>query len=164
MDARRCRYWQKGFQPSKFQPHQQVCGAQDCQRRRRTDYHREKIASDPVYREVCRDSSRKWRARNPGYWKGYREKHPAAADHNRQQQKARDRKRRLRYLANNNSALDLKRSAAQIWFIGSGAADLANNNSASAQIWVIETLPSRPLPAPAPCQQQPSGSAATPAA
>ena len=160
MDSRRCCHCQRSFQPSKFNPRQQVCGAPDCQRRRRTDYHREKIASDPVYREVCRDSSRKWRACNAGYWKSYREKHPAAAEHNRFRQKARDRKRRLRHLANNTSAVDLKRSAAEIWLLGPGAADLANNTSASAQIWVIEALPPRLLPAPTSCQQQPSGSGA----
>ena len=76
MGERRCRYCQQVFQPSKFQPRQAVCGGAECQRKRRTDYHREKIAADPEYREVCRDSSGKWRARNPGYWKQYREKHP----------------------------------------------------------------------------------------
>ena len=154
----------KGFQPSKFQPRQQVCGAPDCQLQRRTAYHREKIAADPVYREVCRDSPRKWRACNPGYWKRYRDTHPVAAEHNRQQQKVRDRKRRLHDLANNTSALDLKRSAAQIWLLGPGAAQLANNTSAPAQIWVIEALPLRSVPAARSCQQQPPGSAGAPAA
>ena len=145
MGERRCRYCQHIFQPSKFQPRQAVCGGVECQRKRRTDYHREKIAADPEYREVCRDSPRKWRARHPGYWKQYREKRPEAAEHNRQQQRLRDRKRRLCNLANNTSALDLKHSAAQVWLVGSGAAHLANNNSAQAQIWVIEALPPRPV-------------------
>ena len=161
MDERRCRYCRKSFQASKFQPRQEVCGAPDCQRRRRTDYHKTKIAADPVYREVCRDSPRKWRARNPDYWKRYREKHPAATEHNRQRQKVRDGKRRLRHLANNTPALDLKRSAAQIWLVGSGVAHLANNNPAPAQVWVIEALPPSSLSAPVSCQQQPSGSTAT---
>jgi hypothetical protein len=145
MGERRCRYCQQGFQPSKFQPRQTVCGEAGCQRKRRTDYHRDKIAADPEYREGCRDSPRKWRARHPGYWKQYREKRPEAVEHNRQQQKLRDRKRRLCHLANNTSALDLKHSAAQVWLVGSGAAHLANNNSAPAQIWVIEALPPRPV-------------------
>jgi hypothetical protein len=146
MGERRCRYCQQVFQPSKFQPRQAVCGGAECQRKRRTDYHREKVVADPEYREACRDSRRKWRARHPGYWKQYREEHPEAAEHNRQQQKFRDRKRRLRNLANNTSALDLKHSAAQVWLVGPGAAHLANNNSAPAQIWVIEALGSRPSP------------------
>ena len=45
-----------------------------------------KIAADPEYREVCRDSPRKWRSRNPDYWKQYREKNLASADRTRQQQ------------------------------------------------------------------------------
>jgi hypothetical protein len=164
MDERRCRYCQKSFQLSKFQPRQTVCSEPDCQRWRRTDYHKEKIASDPEYREVCRDSPRKWRARNPDYWKRYRETHPAAMEHNRKRQRVRDRKRRLCHLANNTSALDLKHFAAQVWLVGSGVVDLANINSASAQIWVIEALPPGPAPAPSSCKQHPSGSAAAPAA
>jgi hypothetical protein len=164
MGQRRCRYCQKVFQPSKFQPRQAVCGGPDCQRRRRTDYHKAKIASDSEYRQGCIDSPRKWRARNPDYWKQYRQKHPAAVERNRQRQRIRDRKRRLCNLANNTSALDLKHSAAGVWLIGSGVEDLANNNSACAQIWVIEALtPGRP-PAPPSCKQHPSGQAAATAA
>jgi len=74
MGERRCLYCQQIFQPSKFQRRQAVCGQADCQRRRRADYHRAKIAADPEYREVCRDSPRKWRSRNPDYWKQYRQK------------------------------------------------------------------------------------------
>jgi hypothetical protein len=159
MGERLCRYCQKSFQPSKFQPLQSACSEPDCQRQRRTDYHKKKIATDPEYREVCRDSPRKWRARHPDYWKQYRKKHPSAADRNRQQQKTRDQKRRLCHLANNTSALDLKHSAAQIWLIGPGAGQLANNTSAPAQVWVIETLPPRQIPALPSCKQQPSGNA-----
>jgi hypothetical protein len=151
-------------QPSKFQRRQAVCGEADCQRRRRADYHRAKLAADPEYRDVCRDSPRKWRSRNPDYWKQYRQRNPAAAERNRGQQQLRDRKRRLRNLANNTSALDLKHSAAQVWLIGSGAAHLANNNSAPAQVWVIEALPPRPVASAASCKQHPAGLVADPAA
>jgi hypothetical protein len=58
MGERRCRYCQQVFQLSKFQPRQAVCSGAECQRKRRTDYHREKIATDREYREVCRDSPR----------------------------------------------------------------------------------------------------------
>ena len=95
MGERRCLYCQQTFQPSKFQRRQAVCSGTECQRRRRADYHRAKLAADPEYREVCRDSPRKWRSRNPDYWKQYRRKKPASADQNRQQQQLRDRKRRL---------------------------------------------------------------------
>ena len=158
MRQRRCRYCQKSFQASKFQPLQAVCGEPVCQRRRRTDYHRHKIAVDPEYRNVCRDSPRKWRARNPGYWSRYRAEHPDEAARNREQQRFRDRRRRLLNLANNTSARDLKHSAAEIWLLGAAADDLANNNSAPGQIWVIEALTPFHGELPPSCKQHLSGS------
>jgi hypothetical protein len=164
MGQRRCRYCQKDFQLSKFQPRQTVCGERDCQRRRRSDYQKENIASDPEYRQVCRDSPRKWRTRNPDYWKRYREKHPASVERNLAAQKLRDRKRKLCNLANNTSAPDLRHSLAEVWLIGPGAPHLANNNSALAQIWVIEALrPGWTQPPPS-CKQHPSGQSADAAA
>jgi len=157
MRERCCRYCQKSFQPSKFQPLQTVCGEAVCQRRRRTDYHRQKIAADPEYRNVCRDSRRKWRSRNPEYWRRYRNEHPDAVARNRERQKFRDHREHLRNLANNTSAQDLKHSAAAVWLVGSGAERLANNNSAPAQVWVIEALAPPPHPLPPPCKQHPSG-------
>jgi hypothetical protein len=157
MIERRCRYCDQNFQPSKYQPGQLVCSQPECQHRRRADYHRQKIAADSVYRQVCRDSPQKWRSRNPDYWRRYREQHPAAVERNRQQQQVRDQKRRLRDLANNNSAFDLKRSAAEIWLLGAGLRDLANNNSVPAQVWVLEALPPRKPPASESCKQQRPG-------
>ena len=157
MVERRCRYCEQVFQPSKFQPGQSVCSGPECQRRRRTDGHRHKIASDPEYRQVCQDSCRKWRARHPDYWRQRRANNPTAVENNRQQQRVRDQKRRLRHLANNNSAFDLKHSAAQVWLLGSGLEHLANNNSARMQIWVLEALPLRRGPRLESCQQQRSG-------
>jgi hypothetical protein len=157
MVERRCRFCEQSFVPSKYQPGQLVCGSSDCQRRRRAEYHRQKIAADPEYRQVCCDSSQKWRSCHPDYWRRYREQHPAAVERNRQRQHVRDQKRRLRDLANNNSVVDLKQSAAEVWLLGPGLQDLANNNSAPAQIWVLEALPLRKPPASKSCKQQPPG-------
>lgn len=96
-------------------------------------------------------------ARNPDYWRRRRDSNPATVEQNRQQQRVRDQKRRLRHLANNNSAFDLKHSAAQVWLMGAGLEHLANNNSARAQIWVLEALPPRRGPQMESCQQQRSG-------
>jgi hypothetical protein len=157
MVQRRCRYCERVFQPSKFQPGQSVCSDSDCQRRRRSDAHRRKIASDPEYRQVCQDSSHKWRTRNPEYWRRRRESNPAIVERNRQQQRLRDQRRKLRDLANNNSAFDLKRSRAQVWLVGVGLEHLANNNPALAQVWVLEALPPRRGLQSESCQQQHSG-------
>ena len=160
MGERRCRFCEHSFLPSRYQPGQLVCGSPDCQRRRRAEDHRQRIAADPEYRQVCRDSPQKWRARHPDYWRQYRQQHPTAVERNREQQHLRDQKRRLRDLANNNSALDLKRSAAGVWLLGSGLQDLANNNPAPAQVWVLEALPLRKPPASQSCKQQPPGAEA----
>jgi len=160
MVERRCRYCERSFLPSKFQPGQTACGQPDCQRRRRADYRRQKLATDPEYRQTCSDSAQKWRSRNPEYWRQYRVQHPAAVQRNRQQQQVRDQKRRLRNLANNNSAFDLKHSAAEIWLLGVGLQALANNNSAPAQVWVLEALPPRKPPVSEACKQQPPGAQA----
>lgn len=53
MAERRCCYCERIFQPSKYQPGQSVCSDPGCQRRRRAEYHRQKIATDPGYRQVC---------------------------------------------------------------------------------------------------------------
>ena len=159
MSDRRCRYCQELFQPSRFHPQQTVCGQLSCQRQRRRDYHREKIVSDPIYRQVCLESPRKWRQAHPGYWKDYRRDHPGVVERNRQRQQLRDHRRRLAYLANNNLALDLKHSAAEVWLMGQSAQHLANNNLAPCQVLIFSPLgPSEPL-LPSSCQQQPSGAA-----
>jgi len=160
MPGRLCRYCHKTFQSSKYQPAQAVCGDADCQRRRRNDYHRQKIARDPEYRQVCVDSPRKWRERNPDYWTRYRARNPASTEQNRGRQRQRDEKRRLCRLANNNSVLDLKRSATEIWLLGSGVELLANNNSVPAKVLVFEAVAHRWTTAPQSCKQQPSGETA----
>jgi hypothetical protein len=157
MGERRCRYCEKTFPPSKYQPCQVVCSEVGCQKRRRIEYRQQKLVADEEYRQVCRDSSRKWRGRNRDYWKRYREKHPESVTENREKQKARDRRQRLLQLANNTSALDLKHSAAGVWLLNPAAAELANNNSVSGQVWVIEALLSRKGPGRASCKQQPAG-------
>jgi hypothetical protein len=156
MSQRRCRYCERTFEPSKYQPGQMVCDQPSCQQRRRSEYRRQKLAIDSEYRQVCRDSSRKWRTRNPEYWKHYREQNPDSVARNREQQKARDRRQRLFDLANNTSALDLKHSAAGVWLLNTGAGDLANNNSVPAQVWVIEPVAHRFGPARESCKQQPA--------
>jgi hypothetical protein len=104
MNDRRCPYCQQTFRPAPCHPQQLVCSQPGCQRQRRNDYRRQKIASDPVYQQVCLDSPRKWRRSNPDYWMKYRRDHPEQVERNRRQQRLRDLKRRLANLANNNLA------------------------------------------------------------
>ncbi|MBV9224843.1 MAG: hypothetical protein JOZ45_18870 [Acidobacteriaceae bacterium] len=153
----RCRYCQQPFQPSPYRPQQTVCSQADCQRRRRSEYHRQRLQTDSEYRQVCLDSPRKWRARHPDYWQHYRETHPEVVTANRRKQWQRDQARRLADLANNHLAFDLKRSAAEVYWIGPRAGDLANNNVASGQVFVLEAVLRQAGTPMSSCKQQPSG-------
>lgn len=157
MDLRYCRFCHRRFEPSLFHPEQTTCSDKQCQQRRRDQNRKQKLAQDVEYRQVCRDSARKWRANNAGYWQRYRTAKPESIDRNRAQQQQRDLRRRLANLANNNSALDLKSSVAGVWLLGPAAEDLANNNLASAQVVILQgALRKQPLREQS-CKQQLSG-------
>lgn len=153
----RCRFCQRQFAPSRFHPQQTACSDLLCQRQRRRHNRQQKLLADAEYRQTCRDSARKWRAQHPGYWKRYRAARPASAARNRTQQHQRDLRRRLANLANNNSALDLKSSVAGVWWLGPAAAHLANNNLASAQVFILQGATPKPALREASCKQHPSG-------
>lgn len=147
--AQCCRYCQRLFLPTLYCPGQMVCSHPGCQRRRRREYHRQKLQTDAAYRQVCRDSQQKWRAAHPLYQKQYRQAHPAAVERNRQAQQRRDRQRRLAHLEKNNLAWDLKRSAAEVWLLGPGLEDLVNNNVAFAKVLIFQAVPTSLPPCPA---------------
>ena len=157
MSDRRCPFCQQVFQPARYHPQQLVCSQPPCQRQRRHDYQRRKIASDPIYQQVCRDSSQKWRRAHPGYWKQYRQDHPQQVERNRQRQQRRDQKRRLVKLANNNLAVDLKRIAAEVWLLGPASRHLANNTLAACQMMIFQSAAPSLSALSVSCQQHPSG-------
>jgi hypothetical protein len=157
MIERRCRYCGQQFQPSRFHPEQAVCSEPACQQRRCADNRKQKLVADPEYRQVCRESARKWRRDHPGYWTQYRASHTQSVERNRIRQRQRDQRRRLLHLANNNSALDLKSSAAGVWLLGPVAADLANNNLAQTQVFILQRPARKPPVSAASCKQHLSG-------
>ena len=73
MREKTCVYCKQKFCPNFYHPKQRACSAVKCQRRRRADYHRRKLATDSGYREQCRYSQKKWWDKNPNYLKRYRE-------------------------------------------------------------------------------------------
>ena len=143
--SRCCSYCQRWFVPSVYRPQQVVCSQPECQQRRRRDYHRQKLASDAVYRKVAQESQKQWRDEHPDYLRQYRAQHPEAVARNRQRQQVRDQKPRLAFLEKNNLALDLKRSLAKVWLVGPGVTQLEKNNLASAQLLIFQPLDAKPL-------------------
>jgi hypothetical protein len=138
--TRRCPYCHASFLPSVYRPQQAVCGQPACQRRRRTDYHRKKLATDPEYRQVVRDSQKQWWDEHPDYQKQRRQQNPKLVASNRERQRQRDQKRRVERLVRNNLALDLKQSAAEVWLLGPKVRELDRNNLASAQVLILPSL------------------------
>jgi hypothetical protein len=57
------------------------------------------LSSDEDYRENQADCQARWAAKNPGYWKRYREKHPESAQRNKDKQRERNRINRRQSLA-----------------------------------------------------------------
>jgi len=118
-----------------------VCGRPECQHRRRSDYHRKKLTTDPEYFQVVRDSQKQWWDEHPDYQQQHRQQNPQVLESNRQGQRQRDQKRRLRRpLDRNNLALDLKRSVSEVWLLGPQVRDLDRNNLASAQVLILPSL------------------------
>lgn len=137
--SRRCPYCQALFFPSNYRPQQVVCSQAACQLRRKREYHRRKLETDAVYRQVVRDSQKQWWAEHGDYQKQRRQRLPELVKKNQEQQRVRDRKRRLEHLVRNNVALDLKRSAAEVWLLGPKLRDLDRNNLVSAQVLILQS-------------------------
>jgi hypothetical protein len=137
MREKLCIYCKKEFRPSRYRPDQRVCSESDCQRRRRTVYHRRKLAKDPGYRDQCRDSQKKWREKNPEYTKAYR----ASRQRTRAVQSHLVRRlSQLLDLAKNNVAFDLRSLNASVWFVCPNGLINEENTLVSAQVIVVETV------------------------
>ena len=148
--AHRCPYCQDSFLPCVYRPQQTVCSKPACQRQRRQDYHRKKLATDPVYRQSVRESQKQWWEEHPEYQKHHREKNPQQVENNRKRQRQRDQRRRLGNLVRNNLAVDLKRSVSEIWLLGSKLGDLDRNILASTQVLIFPSVDPKPAePGPA---------------
>jgi hypothetical protein len=127
-----CRYCGQQFQPSPYRPDQQVCSAQECQRRRRNEYHRRKLNEDPLYREQCLDSQKKWRANNPDYLKSYRVE--------RERSRLLKELHRLTDLVKNNVVFDLRSSDISLWIVGPKDLLGEKNNLACAEVIVLQAI------------------------
>ena len=75
---------------------QKYCNAPACQRARKAEWQRQKLAAKPKYRRTQSECDRQWRRaqRASQYQRQYREKHPDYVAKNREQQKIRNQKRK----------------------------------------------------------------------
>jgi hypothetical protein len=134
---RRCPYCKEAFIPSRYHPDQVVCSGPACQRRRRTEYHRQKLREDPAYRSQCRDSQCKWRQEHPDYMRTLRKK-PGRTAARPASTEAVAFLDRLRKLVKNNVAIDLKHWPTAVWLLCPDTC--VKNTLASAEVIVVEAV------------------------
>lgn len=84
-----CAYCKSKFRPDRYHPHQNYCLKEQCQRSRRSTWHKIKLTTDKAYRENQADAQALWKAKNPDYWKNYRASHPQYVERNRREQQLR---------------------------------------------------------------------------
>lgn len=137
MKNKTCTYCRQEFRPCRYHPDQRVCGSAECQQRRRTDYHREKIATDFVYREQCRDSQKKWRDKNPGYMKHYRTRRRLGGRRDSAKSRLLTALHQLVDSVKNNVVVDLGALDISIWFV-SDSLFQEKNNLASAKVIILQ--------------------------
>ena len=141
MQKRVCPHCKQEFSSDRFHPEQVVCSFPPCQRQRRTEYHRRKVADDPAYRDLCENSRTYWKEKNPDYPKQYRAKSKnanAAADKN---ESALAEVFRLLGHAKNTSALTVTRCFIEVLWVAGADASVATNNLAKAKVIVFQGDP-----------------------
>jgi hypothetical protein len=95
MGRRQCTACGGRFTPRRNVPDQAYCSKPGCQRERRRRWQREKLKQDLDYRANQAAAQQRWRDRNPGYWRKYRQAHPEYTARNRIKQRERNRYRGL---------------------------------------------------------------------
>lgn len=75
---------------------QRYCGRKKCQQARKNRWQRQKMQTDPDYRANKIDSQQEWRQKNKGYSKQYRRNNLSYVERNRELQRKRDQRNRIR--------------------------------------------------------------------
>jgi len=81
-----CKICKKPFIPNKYRPNQEICSSIECQyqrqltnmkkwRERNPNYFKYKEAHDKSWKETCRQRSLDWRKKHQEYLKLYRDAH-----------------------------------------------------------------------------------------
>lgn len=94
-----CAHCRRRFVPHPRVKTQRFCANKACQRARKAQWQREKMATDPDDQANQRDAQQAWQHRPPGYWRQYRLRRAAYRERNRLLQTHRDHKRRATPLA-----------------------------------------------------------------
>lgn len=138
MQSRQCAGCGRAFQPRPQVPQQCYCGEARCQRERRRRWQQAKRQSDSDYRDNDARGQRAWREAHPDYWREYRRGHPQYTERNRAQQRARNARRRVRVIANEDVSMgDFALASGTYRLSPVGAAVIANGDAWTVEIAVL---------------------------
>lgn len=134
MKDKQCVACNQSFKPRPQTPNQSYCSKPSCQKKRKRQWQRNKLKTDPSYKENQSNSQQAWIGRNPDYWRNYRESHPDYVTHNRTMQQKRNAKTRVKKIAN----MDVSNP---ITFLPSGTYQLTlitDDKVAKVDVWTVE--------------------------
>jgi hypothetical protein len=95
----RCAHCRRRFAPNPRVKAQRFCSNTPCQRARKAQWQRDKMATDPDYQANQRDARQTWQRQHTDYWRHYRRRRADYRERNRLLQTHRDQKRRAKPLA-----------------------------------------------------------------
>ncbi|MDD5247555.1 MAG: hypothetical protein PHY45_01120 [Rhodocyclaceae bacterium] len=140
MGNKRCTACHRVFHPCPQVPEQSFCSALECQRERRRRWQQKKRRDDPAYRDNDSRYGKDWSAKNPEYWKRYREDHPNYTDRNRRQQQSRNQKQRALGIAKVDASVPISSMPSGRYRLTLVAADgIANEDMWIAEIAVLSS-------------------------
>jgi len=138
MECRRCAACDRAFRPRAQVPHQRYCGLAACQRERRRRWQRSKLQTDADYRANQVLAQRGWADGHGDYWREYRARHPDYTDHNRLEQRRRDRHRRAARLAKMDASTPINVVPSGTYrLLAATGGDLAKKDAWTVKITVI---------------------------
>lgn len=138
MQSRQCAACGRAFRPRPQVLQQCYCADAACQRERRRRWQRAKRRSDADYRDNDARGQRAWREAHPDYWRAYRQGHPRYTERNRVQQRARNARRGIRLIANEDvSTGDFALASGTYRLILAGEAAIANGDAWTVEIAVL---------------------------
>ena len=95
-EMRRCQHCGCLFEVCNKVKKHEFCNKKECQKARKSKWHREKIQNDADYRNDQKVAQEDWSNNNPDYWKNYRRKNKKYTDRNREQQRRRNQDKRAK--------------------------------------------------------------------
>ncbi len=129
-----CLSCKKPFIKNPRQKKQKYCSDPFCQRVRKTKWQRDKIKSDPTYREDQIQANRDWHTKRPDYWKTYRKKNPQKDLRNTLLQRKRNQQRSLVKTRRTDHNRTPTKLIAKMDVLKS------NNDAAFTECWVVPVI------------------------